>query len=100
MDNTSITATRIDEINPVDPDRHIYQALVTDTAPPVLTLAGGITVDTTGAEFRDDDDSTLTSSGFFGLVIINRTVVKARGSFSGGVIFNDPGNPGLRVEIE
>lgn len=56
------------------------QGFVTAEADPTLTILG-VTIDTSGAIFRDVDDSILTRSEFFDRVDIN-SLVKARGTES------------------
>jgi len=60
----------------VDP-RTILQGYVTNVAEPTLTILG-VTIETTGAVFRDVDDSILTPAEFFNLVDVN-SLVKADG---------------------
>jgi hypothetical protein len=82
----SITATRIENRDEVEPGRHILQGLVGefDEAASTFVIIG-ITVDASGAEFRDDrgdnDDRQITAAEFFGALVPDGTVVKARGSF-------------------
>jgi hypothetical protein len=87
QDNTTATATRIDDLGqPVDPDRHIVQGLVSSFDAGTRHLAVlGFDVDASGAgvQFQDDNDSSLTAAQFFGSLTAGKTVVKARGSVSG-----------------
>jgi hypothetical protein len=87
QDNTSITATRIEPLGqPVDPDRHIVQALVSsfDSGTRHLTLLGfDVNASGAGVQFQDDNDVSMSATQFFGSLTTGKTVVKARGSASG-----------------
>jgi hypothetical protein len=93
-DNNTITATRIDtESNPVRPGDEILQGPVSSfsAAGKTMTILG-ISVTASGTQqFRDDRDDDSPSGDqpvngdqFFGMLQADRTIVKAKGSFSGG----------------
>jgi hypothetical protein len=85
----SITAIRIDSINAVDLDRHILQGPVSsfDAGAGTLVILGfTITTSGPGMQFQDDNDSLISPSAFFGQLVADRTIVKARGSVSGTTI--------------
>jgi len=57
----------------------------------------GLTVDASGVpanEVQNDDDAVITFDQFFGAITLNRTFVKARGSFSGNTL------TASRIELE
>jgi hypothetical protein len=75
--NGEIVATRIESTND---DRLYLQGPVAakDAAATRLTLLG-ITVQAgAGTEYRDTSDAALSAPAFFDLVVVPRTVVKAR----------------------
>jgi hypothetical protein len=85
-----IVATRVESTKD---DRLYLQGPVSakDAAAGRLTLLG-ITVQAgAGAEYRDSSDAALTATAFFDLVVVPRTVVKARSRvpMSGGVFTAD-----------
>ena len=92
LDNTTFTATRIDEESaPVAPDDHAIQGLVISASSPTIVLVkelpDGFTVDTTGlldVNFKDDNDIPIGRSAFFGALTARQTVVKAKGTWNAG----------------
>lgn len=75
----NLRATILEREDP-DPDT-ILQGFVETVSEPTLTILG-VTIDTSSTvEFRDVDDSILTSTEFFNLVGVN-TLVKAKGTES------------------
>ena len=98
-DNTTFTATRIDTLgDPVAADRHILQGTVSSFNAAARTLViFGLTVDASGVpanEVQNDDDVIITFDQFFGAITLNRTFVKARGSFGGSTLTAD------KIELE
>jgi len=90
-DNTTFTATRIDTLsNPVSADQHILQGVVSSFNATARTLViFGLAVDALGVpanEVQNDNDVIITFDQFFGAITLNRTFVKARGSFSGSTL--------------
>jgi len=90
-DNTTFTATRIDTLSgPVAADQQILQGTVSSFNAAARTLViFGLTVDASGvpaSEVQNDDDVIITFDQFFGAITLNRTFVKARGSFSGSTL--------------
>jgi len=73
--------------------RTILQGFVESIADPTLVILG-VTVDTSGAVFRDVDDSVISSTEFFNLVGVN-TLVKARGTETGDTMIT-----ATEVELE
>jgi len=94
----SITATRIDSTNAVDPDRHILQGPVSSFNAGARTMVIlGITINASGVpanEIEDADDNLISMDQFFASLTAGRTIVKARGSFAGGAISAN------KIEIE
>jgi len=94
LDNTTFTATRIDEESaPVAPNDHAIQGLVISASSPTIVLAkelpDGFTVDTTGlldVNFKDDNDIPIGRSTFFGALTARQTVVKAKGTWNAGTL--------------
>jgi hypothetical protein len=92
LDNTTFTATRIDEESaPVAPNDHAIQGLVISASSPTIVLVkelpDGFTVDTTGlpdVNFKDDNDLPIGRSAFFGALTGRQTVVKAIGTWNAG----------------
>jgi len=98
-DNTTFTATRIDTLsNPVAADQQILQGTVSSFNATARTLViFGLTVDASGVpsnEVQNDDDQVITFDQFFGAITLNRTFVKARGSFGGSTL------TASRIELE
>jgi len=98
-DNTTFTATRIDTLsNPVAAGQQILQGTVGSFNATARTLViFGLTVDASGVpanEVQNDDDAVITFDQFFGAITLNRTFVKARGSFSGNTL------TASRIELE
>jgi len=90
-DNTTFTATRVDTLsNPVSADQHILQGTVGSFNATARTLViFGLTVNASGvpaSEVQNDNDVVITFDQFFGAITLNRTFVKARGSFSGSTL--------------
>lgn len=90
-DNTTFTATRIDVLSgPVSASQHILQGTVGSFNATARTLViFGLTVDASGVpaiEVQNDADQVITFDQFFGAITLNRTFVKARGSFSGSTL--------------
>jgi hypothetical protein len=94
QDNTTFTATRIDEdSSPVASNDHAIQGLVISASSPTIVLVkempNGFTVDTTGlsdVNFKDDNDTSIGRSAFFGALKAGQTVVKAKGTYSSGTL--------------
>lgn len=100
QDNTTFTATRIDEDSgPVASNDHVIQGLVISSANPTIVLVkalpAGFTVDTTGlldVNFKDDNDSSSGNdnpypggrTAFFAALKPGQTVVKAKGTWNAG----------------
>jgi len=93
----SISATRLNVINPVAADKKIIRGPVSAVNAAARTLVVlGITVDASGAGviFLDNNDDvefdpaqpTIPAGIFFGLVVPNSTVVKARGTFAANTL--------------
>jgi hypothetical protein len=92
----SITATRIENRDEVEPGRHILQGLVGEFDEAARTLVIiGITVNASGAEHFRDDDAELSAGEFFTALVASRTVVKARGTPVG-----DPVDSLIAKEVE
>lgn len=89
-DGVSITATRIDGTNAVDPDKHILQGPVSNIVASARTFEiVGITVDASSVpvnDVQDDNDQVISIDQFFASLTADRTIVKARGTFSAGTI--------------
>jgi len=93
-DNTTFTATRIDTLsNPVSADQHILQGVVSSFNATARTLVmfgpTGLNVNASGVpanEVQNDNDVIITFDQFFAAITLNRTFVKARGSFSGSTL--------------
>jgi hypothetical protein len=90
-DNTTFTATRIDTLsNPVSASQQILQGTVSSFNATARTLViFGLTVDASGVpanEVQNDNDVVISFDQFFGAITLNRTFVKARGSFSGSTL--------------
>jgi hypothetical protein len=93
QDNTTFTATRIDEdSNPIASNDHVIQGLVITASSPTIVLVkgtGGFTVDTAGlsdVNFKDDNDASIGRTAFFGALKAGQTVVKAKGTYSSGTL--------------
>ena len=97
QDNTTFTATRIDEESgPVASNDHAIQGLVISASSPTIVLVkempGGFTVDTTGladVNFQDDSvddisDASIGRTAFFAALRARQTVVKAKGTWNAG----------------
>jgi len=92
QDNTTFTATRIDEESgPVASNDYAIQGLVISACSPTIVLVkempDGFTVDTTGLSdinFKDDNDISIGRSAFFGALKTRQTVVKAKGTWNAG----------------
>ena len=91
----SITATRVEkQSNPVDADKNILQGPVTSKNSTSKTLVIlGITVNASGVMSRISDDSPddndvafANIDAFFAAITEGRTIVKAKGTFSGSTI--------------
>jgi uncharacterized protein DUF5666 len=90
-DNNTFTATRIETLsNPVAADQNILQGVVSSFNATARTLViFGLAVDASGVpanEVQNDNDVIITFDQFFGAITLNRTFVKARGSFSGSTL--------------
>jgi len=88
-DGTTITATRIQVRNPIDPDRIILQGAASALDPTAGTLTVlGFSVDasSTEIEFHGHDEQTMSAGDFFATIVLGRTVVKARGVFTDGTL--------------
>jgi hypothetical protein len=98
-DGTTITATRIEKLsNPVTADKIILQGPVSSLNSVAMTLViVGITVNASAVpanEIQNDNDQVITIDQFFASLTANRTIVKARGSFSPDTLTAD------KIEIE
>jgi hypothetical protein len=100
QDGTSIKATRVKRLeNPIDADKVLLQGPVSsfDATPGAEKLViAGITVTISGVQGGEleIEDHEVSSGDLFGSIVLNRTIVKARGSFSGGVLAAN------KIEIE
>ena len=56
-----------------DDDETELQGFVTDFSDPVITVLG-VTIDTTDAEFLDDDDSPLSRQEFFAQLTVGSLI--------------------------
>jgi ribosomal protein S28E/S33 len=86
----SITATKIQSANAVDPDRHILRGPVSsfDAAARTMVIAG-LAVNAAGVsanEVKDSNENIISMDQFFASLTPDRTVVKTRGSFAAGTI--------------
>jgi hypothetical protein len=99
-DKASITATRVKRLeHPIDADRVLLQGPVSsvDATPGAEKLViAGITVAISGVHGGqlEIEDHEVPAGDLFGSIVLNRTIVKARGSFSGGVLAAN------KIEIE
>ena len=99
-DKASITATRVKRLeHPIDADRVLLQGPVSsaDATPGAEKLViAGITVTISGVHGGqlEVEDHEVPAGDLFGSILLDRTIVKARGSFSGGVL------AASRIEIE
>jgi hypothetical protein len=90
----SITATRVDIQSPDSNGRSILRAPVTDVNPAAKTFKLlGITINALTSTARPNDDNsndnntaTITPEIFFSSLTDGKTVVKAKGTFSGGTL--------------
>ncbi len=91
-DGISITASRVTRLdNPVDPGRILLQGPVSsfDATPGAEKLViAGITVSISGIQPEEmmRDEQPVSLSDLFNMIVLNRTIVEARGSFSNGVL--------------
>jgi len=97
-DDGSITATRIDSTNAVNPDRHILQGPVSsfDNGARTMIILG-ITINAATVEadeIEDANDNLISLGQFFASLTVDRTIVKTRGAFAGGAISAN------KIEIE
>jgi hypothetical protein len=82
----AITATLVDKLsNPVEADRVIIQGVVEafSSSARTITLLG-ITIDAAGATQIGLDGQTISLDQLFAQLTVDRTIIKARGSFSAG----------------
>jgi hypothetical protein len=96
-DGTTITATRIQVRNPIEPDRIILQGAASALDPTAGTLTVlGFPVDASSSEieFHGHDEQTMSAGDFFAQIVLGRTVVKARGVFTDGTLVAD------QIELE
>jgi uncharacterized protein DUF5666 len=90
-DGATITATRVDKTNPVQNNKIILQGPVKNIGATGFTIMG-ISVNTdanTIARPNDDkgtDTLTMPLADFFSSLAADRTIVKAKGTFSGGTL--------------
>ncbi len=82
--NGVVTATRVERNNDDQGKPVRLQAPVEALANPNLTLLG-LSVNTSGAVFKDVNDAPITAATFFSQAKIG-TLVKTKGTFLGGVI--------------
>jgi uncharacterized protein DUF5666 len=100
QDKTTITATRVKRIeHPVDADKILLQGPVSSfdaTAGAEKLVIAGITVTISGVQGGqlEIEDHEASTGDLFGSIVLDRTIVKARGSFSGGVLIAN------KIEIE
>ena len=99
-DNAGITATRVKRLeHPIDADKILLQGPVSSldsTAGAEKLTIAGITVSISGVQGGElkIEDHEASTGDLFGSIVLNRTIVKARGSFSGGVLSAN------KIEIE
>jgi Domain of unknown function (DUF5666) len=99
-DKASITVTRVKRLeHPIDADKILLQGPVSsfDATPGAEKLViAGITVTISGVHGGELEigDREASASDLFDSIVLNRTIVKARGSFSGGVLAAN------KIEIE
>jgi hypothetical protein len=99
-DKATITATRVKRLkHPIDADRVLLQGPVSsfDATPGAEKLViAGITVTVSGVHGGEleIEDREASPGDLFGSIVLNRTIVKARGSFNGGVLAAN------KIEIE
>jgi Domain of unknown function (DUF5666) len=99
-DKSTITATRVKRLeHPVDADKILLQGPVSSfdaTAGAEKLVIAGITVTVSGVQAGElqIEDHEAAPADLFGSIVLNRTIVKARGSFSGGVLAAN------KIEIE
>lgn len=81
-----LTATRIEGLsNPVDVTKILLQGVVTAVNVSARTISVlGIPLDVTGAGGVEIDGRVVSLDEFFAQVTVNRTIVRARGTFSAG----------------
>lgn len=91
-DGTTITATRIDKVNAVALNKVIVQGPVKNITGNAFTIMG-ITISTDNNTIaRPNDDRSVDNTqviplaDFFSSLAADRTIVKAKGSFSGGTL--------------
>ncbi len=91
-DGASIIASRVIKLGmPIGPDRVLLQGPVNsvDTTPGAEKLViAGITVTLSGVKPENimKDESPVSLTDFLSSIVLNRTIVEARGSFSNGVL--------------
>jgi len=91
-DGTTISATRVKKLDrPVEPDRILLQGPVSavDAAPGAEKLViAGITVTISGAREHEmrQGEREVSLEDFLGSIVLDRTIVKARGSFGDGAL--------------
>jgi hypothetical protein len=89
-DGITVTATRIDRLsNPVDADKQILQGVVTSQSAPSSLVIAGITVDVTGVSSVEIDEVPASVTEFFTELEVDRSVVKARGTYTAGTLTAD-----------
>ncbi len=91
-DGSSIIASRVIKLgSPVDPARTLLQGPVSsvDATPGAEKLViAGITVTLSGVKPENImlDESPVSLADFLKAIVLNRTIVEVRGSFSNGVL--------------
>ncbi|HET7319263.1 MAG TPA: DUF5666 domain-containing protein, partial [Nitrospirota bacterium] len=92
-DGSTITATRVEKLsNPVQSNKIIVQGPVKNIDSTGHTFAiMGITISAGASTARPNDDTgsetlTMPLADFFAALTADRTIVKARGTFSGGTL--------------
>jgi hypothetical protein len=92
MDGSTIMATRVQKhSHPMDADKILLRGPVSsfDASPDNLMLViAGITVTISGVEGGEieKNDNTISLEEFFGSLTLDRSIVKARGTFSEGIL--------------
>jgi len=91
-DGTTISATRVKKLDrPVEPDRILLQGPVSsvDAAPGAekLVIAGiSVAISGAGEHGMRQGEREVSLGDFFGSIVLDRTIVKARGSFADGLL--------------
>jgi uncharacterized protein DUF5666 len=92
QDKSTITATRVKrQEHPIDADKILLQGPVSSfdaTSGAEKLVIAGITVTISNVQGgqMEIEDHIASPGDLFGSIVLDRTIVKARGSFSGGVL--------------